>query len=142
MGQVLSEYPSRGSDSSMNWLQRTSQNMIGSPPGGMSGVRSVSDILTEALRNQLTVEDYHGQPGAVTQIRNIAGVRACEEVQAFGVASSEANSIASTIMRALECEGYPDAPGAQNQQQMLTPESFPALGEQERPPDMPSAEIA
>jgi len=117
----------------MNWLQRTGQNMGGS-------TLSVSDILNQSLMNQLPLR---GPNGALEQISMTAGASACEEVQAFGEISSEANSIASTIMRGLGCDGYPNAPGAQQQQQqqMLTPDAFPALGEQEKPMSMPSAEI-
>lgn len=126
----------------MNWLQKTSQNMVGSPVNQNIGSSAVNAILVKTVQNILTVEDYHGEPGAVTQIRDIAGSGACEEVRAFGEANSEANSIASAIMRGLNCDGYPEAPGAPQQQQMMTPGAFPALGvEQEKPMSMPSTEI-
>lgn len=109
----------------MNWLQKTCQNW------------SVTEVLNKALTNQLAL---NGPNGALAIIMNTAGAEACDEVSAFGAVSSEANAIASTIMRALGCNGYPEAPGAQPQQQMFN-QPFPEMGEQDKPMDMPSAEI-
>lgn len=105
----------------MNWLQRTSQNW------------SVTDILNKLLTNQVDIN------WASEQIASTVGAAACEEIQTFGAVSAEANSIATRLMRDIGCNEYPDAPGAQfpAEQQM----QMPALGEQDKPMDMPSAEI-